>query len=455
MREEANDQMDSIAHRDALTGLPNRLAFDEYLADTVAQAEREQGQVALLLINISRFGEINEVLGRMGGNRALMAITRHLQGGLRDGEWLARLSGTHFAVVQRTHDHIRTMHSLTERIAAVLDFPLTVDSHSVKAGFNAGIAAFPVDSSSAEHLFANADLALSRAQMTGSQSICYFDSSSDHATRRRRVLTQDLRYALDRKQFELYFQPQYDVHSLAIVGAEGLLRWRHPLHGMVSPAEFIPIAEEIGLINGIGEWVLREGCRIAASWDMPLKVALNLSPLQFRSPDLVGTVQTALHASGLTAQRLELEVTELTLIQNPERVMSDLGALSELGISIALDDFGAGYSSLGTLAKFPFSKIKLDRSFLQDNRSIRQSEAVIRAVLTLGRTLGILILAEGVETAEQLAFLEAEGCDQLQGYLLGRPMPENEFRELIAPRVAASGFVPGLVSDLAPGHCQI
>ncbi len=275
---------------------------------------------------------------------------------------------------------------------------------------------------------ANANIALERARRFSGNGVCFYDEATDHQVHRRRTLSQDMQRALELGQFELYFQPQCDL-AMKIIGFEGLLRWHHPALGFVPPSEFISIAEASGLIVPIGQWVLKEGCKIAASWPDTLKVALNLSPVQLGSSDIRATVMDAIKSSGLPAARLELEITESTLIESPEETLKQLQLLQECGISIALDDFGSGYSSLGTLSSFAFNKIKLDKSFLNWEKPTAQVEAIVGGLLKIGQRLGMKILAEGVETTEQLEFLRSEGCDYMQGYLIGKSMPANKISE--------------------------
>jgi diguanylate cyclase len=316
--------------------------------------------------------------------------------------------------------------AMSQAIFGSLASPVQIKRRAIKLRFRMGVVMFPRDGNSQGLLMANANVALERARGVPGNGICFYDEAMDECLHRRRTLSQDMQSALELGQFELYFQPQCDLAAMEIVGFEGLLRWHHPALGFVPPSEFIPIAEETGLIVPIGQWVLKEGCKIASSWPGSLRVALNLSPVQLRSPDITAVVMDAIRPSGLPSARLELEITESTLIESPEHALKELQSLQSFGISIALDDFGSGYSSLGTLSSFAFNKIKLDKSFLNWSKPTPQAEAIVGALLKIGQKLGMKILAEGAETEEQLEFLKAEGCDYVQGYLIGKPMPANE-----------------------------
>lgn len=312
----------------------------------------------------------------------------------------------------------------------------------IKLRFRIGVVMFPGDGNNLRLLMANANAALERARRVSGNGVCFYDETTDHLIHRRRTLSQDMQSALELGQFELYFQPQCDL-AMEIVGFEGLLRWHHPELGFVPPSEFVPIAEETGLIVPIGKWVLIEGCKIASSWPETLRVALNLSPVQLRSSDVRATVMDAIRSSGLPSTRLELEITESTLIESPEDTLKELQSLQNLGVSIALDDFGSGYSSLGTLSSFAFNKIKFDKSFLNWKKPTVQVEAIVGGLLKIGQKLGMKILAEGVETEEQLEFLKAEGCDYMQGYLIGKPMPANQINDWMSEFVIRRSFRRG------------
>ncbi len=367
------------------------------------------------------------MIGGEGGDELLVEVSRRLKA-VASTAFLARLSGTRFAAVAECRDVLEAQ-AISRAICESFASSVQIKDRMIKLRFRMGVVMFPRDGDSQGLLIANANIALERAQRLPGNGIYFYDEATDYQIHRRRTLSQDMQSALELKQFELYFQPQCDLAAMEIVGFEGLLRWRHPALGFVPPSEFIPIAEETGLIVSIGQWVLEEGCKIASSWPETLKVALNLSPVQLRSPDINAVVMGAVSLSGLPPARLELEITESTLIESPEDTLKELRLLQNFGISIALDDFGSGYSSLGTLSSFAFNKIKLDKSFLHWEKPTVQAEAIVGALMKIGQKLGMKILAEGVETAEHLEFLKAEGCDYMQGYLIAKPMPANKISE--------------------------
>jgi diguanylate cyclase len=433
-REDASRQVDFASHHDPLTGLPNRTAFEERMGEIIETAGLEGRKLAIYKINIVSLHEINEVVGGEGGDELLVEVSRRLKA-VASTAFLARLSGTRFAAVTECGD-VREAQALSMAILGSLASSVEIEHRTIKPRFRMGVVMFPRDGNNQGLLMANANIALERARRFSGNGVCFYDEASDHSIHRRRMLSQDMQRALELGQFELYFQPQCDLAAMEIVGFEGLLRWHHPALGFVSPSEFIPIAEETGLIVPIGQWVLEEGCKIASSWPETLKVALNLSPVQLRSSDVRAMVMDAIRSSGLPSARLELEITESTLIESPEDALKELQLLQNLGISIALDDFGSGYSSLGTLSSFAFNKIKLDKSFLNWKKPTVQVEAIVGGLLKIGQKLGMKILAEGIETEDQLEFLKAEGCDYMQGYLIGKPMPANKISEWMSEFVA-------------------
>lgn len=418
-------------HHDPLTGLPNRKAFESELDHQIEAAHVEGRELAIHLINIARFNEINDSLGDNGGDTILKELSNRLSVTLGQRTFVARLSGTHFATVNEHHDFLDER-DRTEAIRECLSSTFVASDKPFRVAFDIGVALFPRDGSSRRDLMAKADVALERARRSPGNRICFYDDAMDREIRRRRVLAQDLQCALEQSQLELYFQPQRELESMEVCGFEGLLRWRHPQFGMISPAEFIPLAEESGLIGPMGEWVLKEGCKLAATWVKPCKIALNVSPIQLRSMKLGQIVFDALRSSGLAVDRLELEVTESALIDGASGILDELRFIKSLGVSISLDDFGSGYSSLATLSSFPFDKIKLDKSFLDESRPRTHAEAIVAALVTMGRKLGMKVLVEGVETEEQLLFLRTEACDQAQGYVIGKPMPAADVDAWVA-----------------------
>jgi diguanylate cyclase (GGDEF)-like protein len=431
----ANHDVTFASRHDSLTSLPNRICFEETL-DTILEAARLKGrQVAVFKINIASLNEINEVFGGESGDALLVEVSRRLKASAGPTTFLARLSGTRYAAVTEC-ENLAEAQAISESIFQRLTLSVQIKNRILKMRFGVGAVMFPRDGANQALLMGNANVALERARRLSANGVCFYDEATDRQTHRRRTLSQDMQLALENNQFALYFQPQFDVVTMQIIGFEGLLRWRHPQLGFVPPSEFIPIAEETGLIIPIGQWVLREGCKIAASWDENLKVALNLSPVQLASLDIGAEVIDAVRSSGLPFTRLELEVTESTLIESPERSLNELRSLQDCGISVALDDFGSGYSSLGTLSSFAFDKIKLDKSFLNGKKPSLPVAAVIGGVLKIGQKLGMKILAEGIENEEQLAFLRAEGCNYGQGYLIGKPMPAEEIDRWMSEFVA-------------------
>jgi diguanylate cyclase (GGDEF)-like protein len=413
-----------MALNDSLTGLPNRLSFGEHLDHALATAQRDKHRLAVIGIDLNRFKEINDLRGHHAGDRALRTIADRLKGCLKEGEFVARIGGDEFAGVKPFADPGELL-DFVNRLKSVLFEPLQIDDFTTRAGASIGVAVCPDDGTTPRALISNSDFAMYRAKADPTKPVCFYESKLDEAARKRQVLARELRRAIELKQFELHFQVQVSVTDAAICGYEVLLRWNHPDRGLVPPLEFIPIAEESGAIIEIGEWVLREACRRAAAWRTPHKIAVNLSPVQLRQSDLPRQIQQIVMETGLSPARLELEITESTIIADKTRALHILRQIKALGVTIALDDFGTGYSSLDTLRSFPFDKIKLDRLFMNEVETNPQSKAIVRAVLALGKSLDVPILAEGVETKDQLEILRREGCDEAQGYLLGRPQPHD------------------------------
>ncbi len=416
----AEARISHMAHHDMLTGLPNRVRLQADLERTLAERQAD-APVAVFCLDLDRFKSINDTLGHPVGDGLLTQVGERLRA-CAEGATVARLGGDEFAVVQSGRSQPVGATVLAERIIAALSAPYEVNGFQVVAGVSIGIAIAPGDGSTAEDLLKNADLSLYRAKASGRGTHRFFEQAMDALMQERRRLELDLRRALVNDEFELFYQPLVNLGSNRVCGFEALLRWRHPVRGMVSPADFIPLAEEIGEIEQIGAWVLRTACREAAGWPDAVKVAVNLSPLQFRG-SLLLNVTAALAASGLEAKRLELEITETVMLQDSDAILATLHQLRALGVRIAMDDFGTGYSSLSYLRRFPFDKIKIDRSFVQDMSDADGSTAIVRAVTDLSHGLGMSTTAEGVETAEQLAFLREQGCVEAQGYLISRPRP--------------------------------
>ncbi len=423
-------QITHMAHYDTLTELPNRVLFRQELEQALMRVE--QGvSVAVLCLDLDHFKSVNDTLGHPVGDKLLNAVAGRLRGCLRENDTVARLGGDEFAVVQTGVENLDDASILAARIIERLSAPFEIAGHQVVIGASVGIAFAPHDGSEADHLLKCADMALFRAKSDGRGTHRFFEQEMDARMQARRLLELDLRAALSKNEFMVYFQPLIDMETNTVGGFEALLRWQHPVRGMVSPDNFIPLAEEIGLINDIGLWVLKEACKAAATWREPIKVAVNLSPVQFKSKTLVADVKAALLASGLPPRRLELEITESVLLTNSEQTLSILHEFRDLGIAIAMDDFGTGYSSLSYLQSFPFDRIKIDRSFVRELQTKPNSLAIIKAITDLGVSLGIATTAEGVETSEQLERLRSSGCSVAQGYLFSQAIPQSSIPALI------------------------
>jgi diguanylate cyclase (GGDEF)-like protein len=433
-RKQAESRIRHLALHDPLTDLPNRASFNERLAATLENAARTHESFAVLTVDLDRFKDVNDIFGHPVGDSTLREVSHRLQAAAGEA-FLARLGGDEFSLIA-TGPQPATGETLADALQAAVADDIENNGHSLKIGLSVGVAIFPDDGTDAAALLTNADAALYRAKAEGRGSIRFFEPDMDQRLRERRALQHDLRSAVARGELVLWYQPQAIIGG-KVIGFEALVRWQHPTRGLIVPGEFIPVAEESGLIVSIGEWVLREACREAASWERPLQIAVNLSPVQFRHGDLPALVHAVLRETGLPAQRLELEITESVLIGDFSRAVSILRRLKALGVRIAMDDFGTGYSSLSYLQSFPFDKIKIDRTFISNLESNLQSAAIVRAVISLGRGLDLPVLAEGVENSEQLAFLSREACNEVQGFLVGRPLPIREYAELTGRAPAA------------------
>jgi diguanylate cyclase (GGDEF)-like protein/PAS domain S-box-containing protein len=425
----AEARIKHLAHHDPLTNLPNRASFNAHFAEAIDRASAMGGSFAALCIDLDRFKEINDIFGHSVGDAFLCQVAARMRE-VTGNAFVARLGGDEFTIILPGNGQAEFAAIFADRLLEAMSAEFEIEGQRLRAGLSIGIAVYPTDGTTAVALLSNADTALYRAKVDGRGTIRFFEPEMDKQLRERHAVQQDLQSAIAQGQLELYYQPQATIDG-AVIGFEALLRWQHPKRGFVPPMTFIPIAEESGLIVQIGEWVLREACREAAAWPMPLQLAVNLSPVQFRHGDLPKLVHTILLETGLAAGRLELEITEGVLIEDFTRTVSILRRVKALGVRIAMDDFGTGYSSLSYLQSFPFDKIKIDQSFISNLDRNSQSEAIVRAVVSLAHGLGVPVIAEGVETSTQLDFLTRETVDEVQGYLLGRPHPIKHYAKLI------------------------
>jgi diguanylate cyclase (GGDEF)-like protein len=429
-RQQAEASIAFMAHHDGLTRLANRVLFNDRLEQAIGMVGRGM-EFAVICLDLDHFKTVNDTLGHPVGDGLLQAAADRLRACVREGDTVARLGGDEFAIIQLAVTQPDDAELLASRIIDAFDAPFDVEGHQIMVGISAGVAVGPGDGATSEALLRNADVALYLAKAEGRGTARFFEPEMDARIHARRTLELDLRDAIVRDEFELYYQPLINLATAKIVGFEALLRWHHPDRGLVSPADFIPVAEETGMIVAIGAWVLRMGCLEATSWPAEIGLAVNLSPVQFKKDGLVATVRAALEVSGLQPDRLELEITESVLLHDSVATVKALHQLRAMGIAIALDDFGIGYSSLSYLRSFPFDKIKIDQSFIRDLVENKESMSIVRAVTGLGRSLGIKTTAEGVETVEQLNKLRAKGCTEVQGYLFSRPRPASELPMLI------------------------
>lgn len=409
-----------VGLHDGLTSLPNRKLFVEQLAQSLAR-QKEDDRLMVIYVDLDDFKVVNDTLGHPAGDALLRNVANHLQCQLKDAT-IARLGGDEFAILIDGVGSEESLASIARDVQSCFMRTISIDGQQADCSASLGIAVAPGDGADSNTLMKHADLALYRAKREGKSGHHFFEPSLDEQARIRRQMELDLRQAIREGEFELYFQPLYSLTEERLKGFEALIRWQHPQHGQISPLEFIPLAEETGLILPIGEWVIREACHQASMWNDELSVAVNVSPKQFTSPDLTGKILQAIAASGISPNRLELEITESIFIANVEKTMAILHRLRDLGVKIALDDFGTGYSSLSYLRSFPFDKVKIDRSFVTDLANGGNGHAIIRAITTLADALGMETLAEGVEEFDQLDILRREGCRNVQGFLLSKPL---------------------------------
>jgi diguanylate cyclase (GGDEF)-like protein/PAS domain S-box-containing protein len=431
-RRHAHEKIAHLAHYDPLTDLPNRVLFHEQMQRELQKVSRGE-QFALLYIDVDEFKGINDSLGHHVGDELLKAVAARLRGCIRDGDLIARLGGDEFAVIQTSVKGVNDVLDFVTRIREAVRQPFQCLGHHLSSDASIGIALAPQDGTDLEQLIKNADLAMYGAKADGRRSYRFFEPAMDAAAKARLALEQDLRHALTNGSFELHYQPLVDLRTDQVTGCEALVRWRHPERGMISPATFIPVAEDTGLIVELGEWVLRTACTEAANWPEHVRLAVNVSPVQLREPTLALKIASALAASGLPADRLEIEITEAVLIGDDATALAILHELRAIGVRIALDDFGTGYSSLSYLKRFPFDKIKIDRCFITDIAEANGSSVIVQAVVNIAASCNMTTVAEGVETAQQKELLRALGCTQMQGFLFSGAKPSAEVRKLFIP----------------------
>ncbi|MBH5398858.1 EAL domain-containing protein [Bradyrhizobium sp. CNPSo 4010] len=438
-RKRAEARLAFMAQHDGLTGLPNRSLLRQQMDEKLLHTRRGAEKVAVLMLGLDNFKAVNDTLGHAVGDKLLRGVAKRLRSTLREDDALARLNSDEFAILQSGLARPEDAVLLAKRLLEAIADPYLLDGHSVVIGASIGIAMAPGDGEDSEKLLKSADMALSRAKLDARGSFAFFEAALDAKAQSRRKIEVELRDAIQNDVLRPYYQPLIDLSSGRITGFEALVRWPHAERGMVSPAEFIPVAEDTGLINPLGGLMLRRACLDAAAWPDDVRVAVNLSPLQFRSGNLLSMVTEALKHSGLAPRRLELEITETLLLEKSAQVLATLHALRALGVRISMDDFGTGYSSLSYLRSFPFDKIKIDQSFVRDLAANREAQAIIRSIVSLGKGLGVTITAEGVETEAELSCLRAEGCHEGQGFLFSKARPNAEIIGLLAAQRGIDG----------------
>ena len=422
-QKQAEARIAHLAHYDPLTGLANRALFTREMDAALSRTQRLNRKMALLCLDLDRFKAVNDSYGHLTGDQLLAEFAERLRNCVRKGDVIARMGGDEFAIIQDI-DAAEDAQHLAARIVEAMKQSIVINDTALEVGVSIGIAMAPDDGMDANNLLSRADLAMYRVKAEGRNGWCFYRAEMDAQLQSRIEMEHDLKQALADNQFQLYFQPLLNLDTNRIVSFEALLRWHHPVRGMVSPAEFIPVAEDCGLIGQLGEWVLNQATRTAALWPEPWRVAVNISPLQFRHKSLVGLVKKALKVSGLSPTRLELEITESVILEDETHNLAILNSIRSLGVRIAMDDFGTGYSSLSYLRTFPFDKIKIDQSFVRDLPHDKNALSIVRAITDMAQSLGVLITAEGVETEAQMEALKALNCGEAQGYLIGRPAPE-------------------------------
>jgi len=439
VRQRAEERIAHMARHDALTDLPNRVLLRDRLEHELKRVKRGEC-LAVLCLDLDHFKSVNDTLGHPIGDELLKVVADRLRRCTREPDTIARLGGDEFAIIMTSMTQPADAAALSRRVREAITKPYDLNGHQIVADISIGISVSPNDATEADQLLKNADMALYGAKADGRGTYRFFEPEMDARMRQRRELETDLRKALVNGEFELHYQPLVSLRDNDITGFEALLRWHHPVRGLISPADFIPIAEETGLIVPLGEWVLRQACKETASWPGDIKIAVNLSPAQLKSRELVQVVISALAAAGMAATRLQLEITESVLMQNTFATLGKLHQLRKLGVQIAMDDFGTGYSSLSYLRSFPFDKIKIDRSFINDLSNGAEPLAIVRAVASLAKSLSMVSTAEGVETQQQLEKLQSVGCNEMQGHFFSHARPAEEIiRMFLQPAEKVAG----------------
>ncbi|MFI4890088.1 MAG: putative bifunctional diguanylate cyclase/phosphodiesterase [Steroidobacterales bacterium] len=433
--EAANQELRHLATHDALTGLPNRVLLDDRLDQAVAHAERYGKTFALMLCDLDRFKLINDSMGHGAGDQLLQEVARRLTSVVRNIDTVARIGGDEFVIVLSPPANAADAEDVARRALETMQPPVEIGGISIHASPSIGIAYFPADATTVQSLIAHADAAMYAAKQVGRNKVQSYAPGMNAGTQEKVRLESELHTALAMQQFELHFQPKIDIRTGAVNSAEALVRWRHPQRGLIPPANFIPLAEECGLIGRIGDWVVREACRQGRAWQddgLPrLRIAVNLSASQFRARYLVETIRSALADANFEPRSLEVEITESTVMSDPEESIRTLERLSEMGVLISVDDFGTGYSSMGYLRRLPIDKLKIDRSFINEITARADDASIVQAIVSLAHSLNLKVIAEGVETTAQLDFLKSIGCDQYQGYHFSQPLPAREFAALM------------------------
>lgn len=442
LTERKQEHLYELAHYDALTGLPNRLLLQDRLRQALAKARRDDRALALLFIDIDRFKFVNDTLGHAAGDELIRQVGQRLEAAVRESDTVARVGGDEFIVLACGIDNAQKADAVAQKLLDALAPACMLDGHELVVSASIGIALFPADDDGGEagELFKKADAALHKAKELGKGQYQFYSAEMNQASVERLKLENNLRRALDARELTLAFQPRIDLKTRRVTSVEALLRWKSRALGSVSPAQFIPVAEETGLIVPIGEWVLREACRQAKAWQAaglpPLRVAVNLSARQFQRFDLIKTIEHVLADTGLAPHYLELELTESLAMQNARQTVATLSVLAAMGISIAIDDFGTGYSSLAYLKRFPVDSLKIDQSFIREIASGGDDAAITKAIIAMAHEIKLRVVAEGVETEAQQRFLERHHCDEMQGFLFSRPLPADELATLLAHRHA-------------------